>query len=168
MQNGPLQALNALHYSSRQRRALPGAFGIEYNVLSRGRLASANFCRSETCLPLYEYQCTTNKHRFEVRHGMNEEPVKVCPECGSEVRRVIHPVGIVFKGSGFYVNDSRKAASTTKPADSSEKKSDAGSSNGDKPGSSTESGTKSETKSESKSEAKSDSKANKAGESATK
>jgi putative FmdB family regulatory protein len=65
-------------------------------------------------VPLYEYQCRTNGHRFEVRHGMNEEPVTECPECGSDVRRVIHPVGVVFKGSGFYVTDSRNSGSTSK------------------------------------------------------
>jgi putative FmdB family regulatory protein len=67
-------------------------------------------------VPLYEYECRPHAHRFEVRHGINENPVESCPECGGEVRRVIHPVGIVFKGSGFYATDSRKAASSTKPA----------------------------------------------------
>lgn len=73
-------------------------------------------------VPLYEYQCIDNHHSFDVRHGINEEPVRRCPECGSEVRRVIHPVGLVFKGSGFYVNDSRKAAAPSKPADPEAKK----------------------------------------------
>jgi len=44
---------------------------------------------------------------------MNDEPVKVCPECGGEVRRLIQPVGIVFKGSGFYVTDNRAKSSTS-------------------------------------------------------
>lgn len=61
-------------------------------------------------MPLYEYQCLPSGHRFEVRHGINEEPVTECPECGGTVRRVIHPVGIVFKGSGFYATDSRSKA----------------------------------------------------------
>jgi putative FmdB family regulatory protein len=65
---------------------------------------------------VYEYQCLINGHRFEVRHGINEEPVSICIECGGEVRRVIQPVGIVFKGSGFYANDSRKSAASSKPA----------------------------------------------------
>lgn len=69
-------------------------------------------------MPLYEYQCKPNQHRFEVRHGFNEEPVHACPECGGEVRRVIHPVGVVFKGSGFYATDSRKPGPTAKPAES--------------------------------------------------
>jgi predicted nucleic acid-binding Zn ribbon protein len=48
---------------------------------------------------------------------MNENPVEECPECGGEVRRVIHPVGIVFKGSGFYATDSRSKATDKKPAE---------------------------------------------------
>ncbi len=64
-------------------------------------------------MPLYEYQCLPHSHRFEVRHGFNEEPVTECPQCAGPVRRVIHPVGIVFKGSGFYATDSRKPSSKT-------------------------------------------------------
>jgi putative FmdB family regulatory protein len=71
----------------------------------------------EIDVPLYEYQCRPQGHRFEVRHGINEDPVSECPECGGEVRRVIHPVGIVFKGSGFYATDSRAGSSMSKPAD---------------------------------------------------
>lgn len=65
-------------------------------------------------MPLYEYQCKPAGHRFETRHGVHETPVTACPECGGEVRRVIQPVGIVFKGSGFYKTDSR--ASKSAPA----------------------------------------------------
>lgn len=69
-------------------------------------------------MPLYEYQCLPERHRFEVRQGINDDPVTVCQQCGAPVRRVVQPVGIVFKGSGFYVNDSRKSSNpTTKPAD---------------------------------------------------
>lgn len=63
-------------------------------------------------MALYEYKCRLNGHRFEVRHGMNERPVQTCLECSGEVRRVITAPGIVFKGSGFYVTDSRKASET--------------------------------------------------------
>lgn len=69
-------------------------------------------------MPLYEYQCLPERHRFEVRQGINDDPVTVCQQCGAPVRRVVQPVGIVFKGSGFYVNDSRKSSNpTSKPAD---------------------------------------------------
>lgn len=69
-------------------------------------------------MPLYEYECRDCKNRFEVRQRIVEEPISVCPTCGGPCRRVIHPVGIVFKGSGFYVTDNRKSetASTTSGA----------------------------------------------------
>lgn len=69
-------------------------------------------------MPLYEYQCLPHGHRFEVRQGINDDPVTACQECGAPVRRVVQPVGIVFKGSGFYVNDSRKSSNpASKPTD---------------------------------------------------
>jgi len=83
----------------------------------------------EVCVPLYDYQCDTCGHRFEVRQGIREDPLTVCPQCGSPIRRVIHPVGIVFKGSGFYINDSRNASSSSKPANNGD---GAGGDKGDK------------------------------------
>lgn len=82
-------------------------------------------------MPLYEYQCLPNSHRFEVRHPITQDPVKECPVCGGSVRRIIHPVGIVFKGSGFYATDSRGKGvnSTVKPAGDSA--SDGNASNGE-------------------------------------
>lgn len=59
---------------------------------------------------------------------MNESPVETCPECGGPVRRVIHPVGIVFKGSGFYVTDSRKKSTAATSASSKSSSSDSPSS----------------------------------------
>jgi len=58
-------------------------------------------------LPRYEYKCKKCDESFEVTHGINDT-VEKCEKCGGEVRRVFHPVGIVFKGSGFYATDSRK------------------------------------------------------------
>jgi len=75
-------------------------------------------------VPLYEYECKPNHHRFEARHGYNDEALKVCPECGGDVRRVIQPVGIVFKGSGFYATDSRSASTAAKPAENKDKDKD--------------------------------------------
>lgn len=70
-------------------------------------------------MPLYEYICEPNGHRFEIRHGMNEPSPPACPECNGPIRRVIQPVGIMFKGSGFYATDSR--ASASKPASEAKK-----------------------------------------------
>ena len=67
-------------------------------------------------MPLYEYQCEDCGVRFERLQRMSDEPVKVCPECGGEVHRLIQPVGIIFKGSGFYVTDNRAKSSTSRPA----------------------------------------------------
>jgi putative FmdB family regulatory protein len=60
-------------------------------------------------MPTYEYECLACRQRFERKQSFSEEPVKVCPACGGEVRRVLHAPGIVFKGSGWYVTDSRKS-----------------------------------------------------------
>jgi putative FmdB family regulatory protein len=69
-------------------------------------------------MPLYEYQCQACGVRFERRQHINDEPVKVCPECGGKVHRLIQPVGIIFKGSGFYVTDNRAKSPTSTPGSS--------------------------------------------------
>jgi putative FmdB family regulatory protein len=56
-------------------------------------------------MPTYEYLCQTCSHRFETWQKMSEEPLTTCPECGSYIRRVLYPAGVVFKGSGFYKTD---------------------------------------------------------------
>jgi len=66
-------------------------------------------------MPIYVYQCETCGVTFERRQRMSETPLKDCPECGGDVHRVIQPVGVVFKGSGFYVTDHRSPSSTALP-----------------------------------------------------
>jgi len=57
-------------------------------------------------MPTYDYACDTCGHRFEAFQSISEEPLKNCVNCGSPVRRLIGSgAGIIFKGSGFYVND---------------------------------------------------------------
>lgn len=63
-------------------------------------------------MPLYEYQCQECGLRFERRQHFSDKPVTVCPECEGPVVRLIHPAGIIFKGSGFYVTDNRSKSST--------------------------------------------------------
>ncbi len=75
-------------------------------------------------MPLYEYQCQACSVRFERRQHIDEKPVKICPECGGEVQRLIQPVGIIFKGSGFYVTDNRAKSSTSTPSGNSKKRSE--------------------------------------------
>jgi len=58
-------------------------------------------------MPLYVYKCKNCEHQFEVRQRFSDDPISDCPKCHGEVRKVINSVGVVFKGSGFYVTDSR-------------------------------------------------------------
>ena len=110
-------------------------------------------------MPIYEYECE-NKHRFEKWQSMKDDPIKECPECGTSVRKILHPAGIIFKGSGWYITDSRKSESastgdskSSKGESKSESKSEAGESKSEG-----KSEAKNESSGESKSEGKSDSK----------
>ena len=83
-------------------------------------------------MPTYEYQCKTCEHRFEIWQSVGEE-APPCPECAAEVRKIFHPVRTIFKGSGFYITDSRSVggkpsgSGDNPPAASSEKASDSNS-----------------------------------------
>ena len=69
-------------------------------------------------MPTYVYQCKECGHRFEIFQSFSAEPLDTCPECEAvALRKVLFPAGVVFKGSGFYVTDSR----TSKPATSGKK-----------------------------------------------
>ena len=61
-------------------------------------------------MPIYGYRCTRG-HQFEVQQRITEPPQAQCPECGAPVTRVFYPVGIIFKGGGFYKTDSRGSSS---------------------------------------------------------
>ena len=63
-------------------------------------------------MPNYEYRCTRCGHQFEVTHAVGET-VERCERCRAPVRRVFSPVGIIFKGSGFHINDYRKTSDST-------------------------------------------------------
>ena len=67
-------------------------------------------------MPIYEYECDSCRIRFERLQHFKDEPVKECPECGGTVHRVLQPVGIIFKGSGFYITDHRQLSSAASPA----------------------------------------------------
>ena len=95
-------------------------------------------------MPLYEYECESCGVRFERRQHMEDEPVEVCPECGGHVHRLIQPVGIIFKGSGFYVTDNRAKSSTATPGSTKDTTSDSGDSGDTDSGSTTSSGSKDE------------------------
>ena len=56
-------------------------------------------------MPVYEYACQRCDHHFDVRYGADEVPTLSCPKCHSEVKKVFHAAGIIFKGSGWHITD---------------------------------------------------------------
>jgi putative FmdB family regulatory protein len=58
-------------------------------------------------MPIYQYVCSKCNAKFELRQGFNDDSVANCPKCKCEARRLFVPVPIIFKGSGFYVTDSK-------------------------------------------------------------
>jgi putative FmdB family regulatory protein len=100
----------------------------------------------EEHVPTYQYACTECGDQLEVVQRFTDEPLKVCSACGGRLRKVFSPVGIVFKGSGFYRNDSR-----------SDKRAGAGAAANGKSGEGSDSSGKSESGSKAESGAKSES-----------
>jgi putative FmdB family regulatory protein len=92
-------------------------------------------------MPIYEYACTACGERTEAKQSFADPPLTECPHCGGSLRKLYSPVGIVFKGSGFYSTDAKKKSSSSSTSSKSE--------------------TKSESKTESKSEKKTESKPDK-------
>lgn len=56
-------------------------------------------------MPTYEYRCTECGHQFDVHQRFSDEPLQECPKCKGKLRKVFHPAGVIFKGSGFYTTD---------------------------------------------------------------
>ena len=67
-------------------------------------------------MPTYQYACTECGDRSEVVQRFSDDPLTVCSTCGGKLRKIFSPVGIVFKGSGFYRTDSRNGASSVPAA----------------------------------------------------
>jgi len=65
-------------------------------------------------VPTYQYACTDCGHEFEAVQSFSDDALTTCPECGGALRKLFGNVGVVFKGSGFYRNDSRSSGSTAK------------------------------------------------------
>jgi putative FmdB family regulatory protein len=100
-------------------------------------------------MPVYEYQCQACAHRFERKQSFSDEPIKVCPECGGVTKKLLSTPGIVFKGSGWYVTDSRGSPPSESSSSSSSSDSSSSTETKSEPA-------KTETKSETKSETKKD------------
>jgi len=81
-------------------------------------------------VPLYEYQCESCGKPTDIRHGFNEAVDQTCPACGGALKRVFSAAGIVFKGSGFYVNDSRPKKSESASGSSGSSSTSAGAASG--------------------------------------
>ncbi len=95
-------------------------------------------------MPTYDYLCGKCGHRFEEIQKMSDPPLKTCPKCRGKVKRIIGGgVGVIFKGSGFYVTDSRKSAAGAK---------------GSRDGKTSKETTKTDGKTETKTEAKTETK----------
>jgi len=72
-------------------------------------------------MPLYEYSCKKCGHRFEVWHPARQSRGRRCPACNNRAHKVFHPVGIIFKGSGFHTTDyCRKDSSVPCPKEEKE------------------------------------------------
>ena len=65
-------------------------------------------------MPTYEYECGVCHFHFERKQNFDDEPIAMCPKCQGKSRRVIHSVPIIFRGSGFYITDSRKGSDSEK------------------------------------------------------
>lgn len=72
-------------------------------------------------MPTYQYQCTECGEGLEAVQKFTDDALTVCPNCDGRLKKVFSAVGIVFKGSGFYRNDSRGASSSSSPASSASK-----------------------------------------------
>jgi putative FmdB family regulatory protein len=82
-------------------------------------------------MPLYDYKCTQCGTIAEIRRGFDESHDAPCAACGGRMARVFNPAPIVFKGSGFYVTDSRKSKAATAPAATESKSAPASGEGGD-------------------------------------
>ncbi|HET7530818.1 MAG TPA: FmdB family zinc ribbon protein [Mycobacteriales bacterium] len=87
-------------------------------------------------MPTYQYACTSCGERLEVVQKFSDDPLTVCPTCHGKLRKLFSPVGVVFKGSGFYKTDSRSSSSTPSAGSSSAGSSSSGDGSGDSGGSS--------------------------------
>ena len=74
-------------------------------------------------MPTYDYRCEKCDKVFEEFHGMTEDPKVLCPDCGGEAKKMIGGgLGVIFKGSGFYVTDNKGAAKSAAPGKTESKK----------------------------------------------
>jgi putative FmdB family regulatory protein len=71
-------------------------------------------------VPTYSYACTQCDNRFDIVQSFSDNSLTECPQCAGKLRKLFNSVGIVFKGSGFYRNDSRSTSTSSEPSSSSD------------------------------------------------
>ena len=91
-------------------------------------------------MPTYEYRCKNCGEHIEIVQSFKDDPLTVCPSCEGELRKVFSPIGISFKGSGFYKTDSRPAGGSSKSESSAKSESPSKSESSGKSESSSSSG----------------------------
>lgn len=80
-------------------------------------------------MPTYSYACRSCEETFEIQQSFSDEPIRTCPSCGGEVRKLFGNLGVTFKGSGFYKTDSaKKTEPKTDSTKTTEQKKDSASS----------------------------------------
>ena len=88
-------------------------------------------------MPTYQYACAACGHELEAVQSFSDDALTTCPDCGGDLRKLFGNVGVVFKGSGFYRNDSRKSASDSSSSsgssDGAAKKADTSTTGGSAP-----------------------------------
>jgi len=83
-------------------------------------------------MPIYGYRCSQCGHELEVFQSMSAQPLSICPECGGPLRKLLYPVGVHFKGSGFYTTDYKNGGASASTADSGSSGDSGGESSSDK------------------------------------
>ena len=97
-------------------------------------------------MPIYGYRCRNCGHEFEVLQKMSDAPLKTCPKCSGELAKILYPVGVIYKGSGYYSTDYKGGKASSKAAGNGAKSDSSDGSGDSKPAT--------ESKSESKAESK--------------
>ena len=95
-------------------------------------------------MPVYTYECEHCGQRFDAKQSFTDVSLTVCPNCGGKIHRVIQPVGVVFKGSGFYITDSKAKQNLATPGTKKDdaKPADGGSNGAEAPAATADSGSK--------------------------
>jgi putative FmdB family regulatory protein len=116
------------HSSCIQTEAVRNGICKALKTIDLGRSLGRDYNRwlvGRTFMPLYTYRCDNCGIQFDRRQHFNDKPLVRCPECGAPaLRKLYQPVGIVFKGSGFYATDHRSPSGQTKSTTSSSERGD--------------------------------------------